>query len=226
MGAYDRIGDEIPGLLVYKTRFQKYPHLCQVLHDYYSDILRFHEEAIAVFGRSSLCPPLLSIITPFVRHCSPSSVISLILLSIYLILMMSTTEWAKLFHSTWKTFNAQFDPILQSMRSRRELVESGKLSASLEEIQEAREKINDVYQRLVEQENQQAQERHLSRINRIKEKLCSPDYSIDQYASTEDRQATETGQWIFQEPKYTSWADMNSREAPILYLNGIPGAGE
>ncbi|KAF6808246.1 zinc finger protein [Colletotrichum sojae] len=133
-------------------------------------------------------------------------------------------EWAQLFHSTWKTFNSQFDPILQSMRSRRELVESGKLSASLEEIQEAREKINDVYQRLVEQENQQAHDRHLSKINRIKERLCSPDYSIDQYASTEDRQATQTGQWIFQEPKYTSWVDLNSPEAPIICLNGIPGA--
>ncbi|EEU42654.1 uncharacterized protein NECHADRAFT_47446 [Fusarium vanettenii 77-13-4] len=51
LDAYSRIGDAIPGLLHYKDTFERHPPLAKVLEDYYSDVLNFHSEAIAVFRR-------------------------------------------------------------------------------------------------------------------------------------------------------------------------------
>lgn len=56
LDAYSQIGDAIPGLLAYKTAFERHPTLAAVLEDYYSDILRFHQEALEVFNRSSTSP--------------------------------------------------------------------------------------------------------------------------------------------------------------------------
>ncbi|KAI8715820.1 NACHT domain-containing protein [Fusarium sp. LHS14.1] len=51
LDAYSRIGDAIPGLLHYKNTFERHPPLAKVLEDYYSDVLNFHSQAIAVFRR-------------------------------------------------------------------------------------------------------------------------------------------------------------------------------
>lgn len=56
LDAYSQIGEAIPGLLAYKTTFERHPTLAAVLEDYYSDILRFHQEALEVFNRSSEPP--------------------------------------------------------------------------------------------------------------------------------------------------------------------------
>ncbi|KAF5500395.1 hypothetical protein CGCS363_v006140 [Colletotrichum siamense] len=52
LDAYAQIGDAIPGLSVYKGVFDQHETLKVVMQDYFSDILRFHEEAIKIFARS------------------------------------------------------------------------------------------------------------------------------------------------------------------------------
>ncbi|KAM5350500.1 hypothetical protein ACJ41O_007005 [Fusarium nematophilum] len=51
LDAYSRIGEAIPGLLHYRDTFEKSSEVAKVLEDYYSDILNFHHEALAVFSR-------------------------------------------------------------------------------------------------------------------------------------------------------------------------------
>lgn len=34
-----------------------------------------------------------------------------------------------------------------------------------------------------------------------------------------------TGRWIFSEPKVKAWMDPSNAVLPILWMNGIPGAG-
>lgn len=51
LDAYAQVGAAIPGLMVYRSTFEKHPPLANILEDYYSDILRFHEAALKVFTR-------------------------------------------------------------------------------------------------------------------------------------------------------------------------------
>lgn len=41
--------------MVYRSTFEKHPPLAAILEDYYSDILRFHDAALKVFKRPSMC---------------------------------------------------------------------------------------------------------------------------------------------------------------------------
>lgn len=58
LDVYAKVGEAIPGLLVHQSTFEKYPPLSTVLEDYYSDILLFHEAALGVFTRPSMCHSL------------------------------------------------------------------------------------------------------------------------------------------------------------------------
>ncbi|XP_044715654.1 zinc finger protein [Hirsutella rhossiliensis] len=118
-------------------------------------------------------------------------------------------RWKTVFDATWKTFGTRFNPILQSLIRRRDLLESEKASASLDGIQMLRDEI-----------------RHHARVSRIKEKLQAPNYHLDQEISTEDRYGGKSGQWIFREPEFRSWLDISSPGHKVLYVNGIPGAGK
>ncbi|RYP79052.1 hypothetical protein DL771_000030 [Monosporascus sp. 5C6A] len=187
LDAYSQIGDAIPGLLAYKATFERHPALAAVLEDYYSDILRFHQEALCVFNRS---------------------------------------RWKNLLHATWKTFDSKFNPILHSLASRRELLESEKTSACLYGIQALRESIDKAYREQTRQATEMNFEKHKSRITQIKQRLRAPDYQTDQEIHTEDRNGSASGQWIFKDPKFLSWSDKTSPGHRVLYVNGIPGAGK
>ncbi|EQB58428.1 hypothetical protein CGLO_01329 [Colletotrichum gloeosporioides Cg-14] len=187
LDVYAQIGDVIPGLLFYQDMFIQHEPLRDVLQDYYSDILKFHEAAIKVFARS---------------------------------------KWKDIFHATWKTFNTQFDPIMKSLVRRGELLESVKLSASLDQIHIIRRQISDVYEEQLRTADNKTREKHLSRMALIKEKLRAPEYFLDQEIAAQRRDGDDSGQWIFEEPEYLSWSDTNTLKNSVLYINGIPGAGK
>ncbi|KAL3293731.1 Zinc finger protein [Colletotrichum asianum] len=185
LDVYSQIGDVIPGLLFYKDMFTQHEPLRDVLQDYYSDILKFHEAAIKVFA-----------------------------------------QWKDIFHATWKTFNTQFDPIMKSLVKRGELLESVKLSASLDQIHIIRRQISDMYQDQIRTADEKTREKHFSRMALIKEKLRAPEYFLDQEIATQRREGDRSGQWIFGEPEYLAWSDTNALKHSVLYINGIPGAGK
>lgn len=70
-----------------------------------------------------------------------------------------------------------------------------------------------------------AQEEHQSRMSLIKNRLRATEYSADQEAATQTRKESGAGEWLFQEPQYVSWSDINTMNHSVLYVHGIPGAG-
>ncbi|OBR15108.1 Zinc finger protein [Colletotrichum higginsianum IMI 349063] len=136
------------------------------------------------------------------------------------------SKFKDLFHATWKTFDSRFGPILQSLQSRRELLESEKLSASLDHIHNVRQRIDNLYQDQIRAVDDKVREKHRSRMTLIKEKLRAPEYYLDQEVAAGKREGLNTGRWLFEESQYTSWSDHTVSAHSILYLNGIPGAGK
>ncbi|KAF3765675.1 hypothetical protein M406DRAFT_289896 [Cryphonectria parasitica EP155] len=187
LDVYGQIGAAIPGLLQHRATFENHPTLATVLEDYYSDILRFHQEALSVFERP---------------------------------------KWKMMFHATWKTFETKFNPILQSLTMRRELLEAEKSSATLYEVRKVREDIETMCQEQRRLASATEKEKHKLRVSEVRSKLQAVDYYFDQQIHTEDRYSKASGKWIFEEPRFRSWFDADSPGHGVLYVNGIPGAGK
>lgn len=208
LDAYSQIGDVIPGLLVYKTTFEKHPPLACVLEDYYSDILRFHSEAIHVFKRPSMFKYAAHKVSPKINRTD------------------SATEWKTLFHATWKTFDAKFTSILRSLAQRRELLDSETSLATLFEIHQTRGDIEALRTESQEKAKADDLEKNMARLSQIRQKLEAASYQRDQEDYTENRGWGNSSQWIFQDPKFGSWENPNSADSCVLYVNGKPGAGK
>ncbi|OTA54440.1 hypothetical protein K449DRAFT_439336 [Hypoxylon sp. EC38] len=135
-------------------------------------------------------------------------------------------RWKKMFHSTWKTFDSKFKPIIQSLKRRRELLESEKGSAALYEIQKLRQDVSAMYTEQKEREIQENLTKHKVRVSCIKERLQAPNYQLDQELATEDRHGSNSGTWIFEDANFRAWSNSEAVGHRVLYVNGIPGAGE
>ncbi|KAI0857460.1 WD40 repeat-like protein [Xylaria cubensis] len=135
-------------------------------------------------------------------------------------------RWKELLHSTWKTFDSKFGPILQSMKNRHELLESEKVSATLYEVQRLRQDILDTRVKETNRTVQEDAEKHRREVCIVREKLEAPNYRIDQEMSTEDRHGHGSGTWIFEDPSFCSWSNKDASGHCVLYVNGIPGAGK
>ncbi|KAI0186162.1 hypothetical protein EV127DRAFT_188087 [Xylaria flabelliformis] len=140
--------------------------------------------------------------------------------------VFSRSKWKELFHSTWKTFDSKFEPILRSLERRRELLESEKGSATLYELQRIRRDISNIYTKERNRTVQEDAEKHRREVYQIREKLEAPNYRIDQELSTEDRHGHNSGMWIFKDASFCSWSRDDTSGHNILYVNGIPGAGK
>ncbi|OTA80302.1 hypothetical protein M434DRAFT_228741 [Hypoxylon sp. CO27-5] len=134
--------------------------------------------------------------------------------------------WKKLFHSTWKTFDSKFQPIMQSLKKRRELLESEKGSATLYEIQKLRQDVSAMYAEQTERMTREDLEKHRDRATRINERLLAPNYQLDQELATEDRHGSNSGTWIFEDGNFRAWSNSETIGHRVLYVNGIPGAGK
>lgn len=115
---------------------------------------------------------------------------------------------------------------MDSLKRRRELIESEKGSAALHEISKSREEIAAFNEELKKKGNLERFERHKERLAQVKEKLQAPDYHLDQEMATEDRNGSTSGTWVLRNSAFRKWFDMRTREHGILFVNGIPGAGE
>ncbi|KAI0897380.1 WD40 repeat-like protein [Annulohypoxylon nitens] len=188
LDVYTQLGDAIPGLLQYQATFEEHPPLATVLEDYYSDILRFHQETLSVFTRP---------------------------------------RWKNMFHSTWKTFNSKFGPILQSLKKKRDLLESEKISAALYEIHKIRRDVSVIQTEQRQRMTQETIEKHRSRLACIRGKLQASNYQIDQEISTDERHDGDCGKWIiYEDTQFQAWFNNNTLGHGVLYVNGIPGAGK
>ncbi|KAJ4393682.1 hypothetical protein N0V93_002897 [Gnomoniopsis smithogilvyi] len=140
--------------------------------------------------------------------------------------VFTRSTWKKVFNAAWKTFDTEIQPILQSLTRHRELLESEKGSASLDEISKAREEIAALRETQQQELRSELLEKHRWRLLHIMEKLQATDYQQDQEMVTESRNGSDSGRWILNSTEFERWTDRSSLGHAILYIHGIPGAGK
>lgn len=152
-------------------------------------------------------------------------------------LLKVTSGWKTVFHSSWRTFTTHFGPIFSKMKRHRDLLSDEKITATILEVQDMRESMEDKLQEL----SRRLEELHLStdedrvlqqreRLDKRREfvfsKLGAPVYQNDFERASRERHQTSSGDWILNDDTYKKWIDTTSLEHRTLYLNGIPGTGE
>lgn len=123
------------------------------------------------------------------------------------------------------------------MKRHRDLLSDEKITATIFEVQDMRESMEDKLQEL----SRRLQQLHLStdedkvlqqreRLDKRREfvfsKLGAPDYQSDFERASKERHETPSGDWILNNDTYQKWINAASKEYNTLYLNGIPGTGE
>lgn len=126
------------------------------------------------------------------------------------------TGWKRLFTAFWRTFETRFRCILDSLARHKDLIESEKLTVALVEAQRAREIAGSHLEAMQDIESKK-------QLTTVLDRLEAPDYQIDHYAASEQRRRSHSGKWIFRHKAFLEWADTHGN--PLLYINGIPGAG-
>ncbi|RBR14483.1 uncharacterized protein FIESC28_07719 [Fusarium coffeatum] len=169
--------------------------------------------------------------------------------------VFSRSGWKILFHSAWKTFKTQFDPILKSLERHRTMLSEEKLTAVMEEIQAQslanQQKLDGVVgetrrhgqcvQDRLDRLEAELQERarvdaardliaHQDQVQQqhriIESKLDAPDCYVDHELASRKRFQSTSGNWILGHPLVSEWLDFNSKDRRKIYLSGIPGAGK
>lgn len=97
----------------------------------------------------------------------------------------SVAAWKNVFHSTWKTFNTSFKPILNSLKRHRALLMDERLNATILEIQHSRETTVSILNDFSEQSNTGLQ-KLLSEFTRQYSELSKRLYDIQAIAADRD----------------------------------------
>ncbi|KAI0105552.1 WD40 repeat-like protein [Nemania sp. FL0031] len=135
-------------------------------------------------------------------------------------------RWEVMFKSVWKTFNSKFGPILQSLKNRRNLLDSEKISAGLYELHDLRKNYAKLYDEWIQRNEEEAKDKHRARVTRIRDDLGPPDYGEDQEIAMDGRHDDNSGKWIIADSIFEKWSNNDRARNDVLYVNGIPGAGK
>lgn len=127
--------------------------------------------------------------------------------------------WKKLFESAWKTFDTKFQRILSSLERHKDLIESEKGMLAVCEAQKARE--------IAESLSKEAEDREeRDRLRTLIERMDPADHRRDQYTAFKQRWHCDSGQWLWRNQSFRRWCDWDAECNHLLYLHGVPGAGE
>ncbi|OQD95723.1 hypothetical protein PENSOL_c019G09356 [Penicillium solitum] len=129
--------------------------------------------------------------------------------------------WKQLWHATWKTQQSRFSNIISGMARHRALIESQAGLVQIADSQEARRLVDDRH-------NAEVQYESLRRSRTVFNWLRAPDVDGNQYNLTQTRAGNPgTGRWLLDNQAFKDWFDPNyPKIPPLLWLNGIPGAGK
>ncbi|KAI9666681.1 MAG: hypothetical protein M1821_004617 [Bathelium mastoideum] len=127
--------------------------------------------------------------------------------------------WKRLFRSSWKSFDAQFRRILDSLGRHKEWIENEKSTTAILETQDMRKLAEARFMEITQLEKRR-------QLSAIMEKLSPPNFQLDHEIATEQTKSSSTGQWIFENPIFRAWSNKESRANPLLYIHGVPGAGK
>ncbi|KAK3339412.1 hypothetical protein B0H65DRAFT_299455 [Neurospora tetraspora] len=141
-------------------------------------------------------------------------------------------KWKMLVDAAWKSFESKFAVILQALKRRKEILNSEKLSASLDQIIKLRAEIREVYTSQKQVADKQEEETHKERKRAIMGRLSIPDYQsdyrffIDCRDDSNDKLGTSSGTWIFDNPIFQAWHLGDASGKRVLYIHGRPGGGK
>jgi hypothetical protein len=167
-----------------------------VLCTMYEDILEFHLCALRVFTKSSMY-----------RVSLPHG------------LFITFIAWRQLFRATWKDFKSRFQRILDDLHRHKALIEC---QANILQIQEARTERANVRASFTAIEEAEKKNKRLVVLNW----LSAAKTILDQEVSAEIRRDyPSTGRWVLENPTLKSWLDPSNALLPMVWMNGIPGAG-
>ena len=125
-----------------------------------------------------------------------------------------------MFRACWKTFRSRFRPVLENLRRHKSLVETQASLCQFEEIQRMRVTAEVEFQALREAED-------LRRRSAVQDWLSAANTELDQEIKASVR-ADYPGvcRWILDYKNVQAWRDSAPRSSPLLWVNGIPGAGK
>jgi hypothetical protein len=121
----------------------------------------------------------------------------------------------------WKDFNTKFEGILKSLRRHKELVES---RASLTQYHIYRDDMTDIKAKVEELVDEERKKKNTSVNEWLNE---GPRQKSDHDTYRSDRgKYSGTGDWIAENEAIKHWLDADVPSTPLLWMTGIPGAGE
>lgn len=129
--------------------------------------------------------------------------------------------WRQLFDATWKTYKARFSGIISNMAQHQSLIESQASLSKIEDFEESR-RITD-YQFEAEMKNED-----LRRLQAVYNWLSATNVETQQdYLSSTRADYPGTGRWLLDNVSFKEWFNPQfPKVPPLLWLNGIPGAGK
>lgn len=135
--------------------------------------------------------------------------------------------------AAWKRFESKFAVIIQALRRRKEILNSEKLSASLDQIINLRAEIHEAITKQKQMADKQEEEAHKERKRAIMGRLSIPEHHIqsdyrffiDCRDESNEMLGISTGAWIFDHPTFQAWYNGDASASQLLYLHGRPGGG-
>jgi hypothetical protein len=128
--------------------------------------------------------------------------------------------WKQLFRAQWNNSKVKFSLIIESFRSHKMLLES---QASLIELTEHRKFVAEGEERY----RREKKDDDRRKLRTVRDWLCAANSTDDQENYIcESAQYPGTGDWILRDNLVGAWSNPSITTTPLLWLTGIPGAGE
>lgn len=144
-------------------------------------------------------------------------------------LVVDLTAWKMVFDSLWKTFNPRFHGILESLKKHRDLVDQEANAIDISEAKTWRsEQLNHIMQWRAERADEidrAERERHFAQTREAVAWLDACEEHEDTLTRMLRASTTTASHWALEAKSILSWIGQ-SRDLPVLWLNGKPGAGE
>ncbi|RYP30902.1 hypothetical protein DL767_006034 [Monosporascus sp. MG133] len=129
--------------------------------------------------------------------------------------------WKQLFHATWDTYKSRFGPLIDNIRGHGALIQTQATLSQIEAFQRDAE-LRDAKLRSIS-EMQESQ-----RLSDLKTWLHATSCANEQKRYSDiQRDFPGTGRWLLDNQSIKEWMDpIYPTIPPLLWLNGIPGAGK
>ncbi|KAH6845783.1 hypothetical protein B0I37DRAFT_381087 [Chaetomium sp. MPI-CAGE-AT-0009] len=129
--------------------------------------------------------------------------------------------WKQIFQATWKTYKSRFDDLFSDIRRHGHLIVSQATLSQIEACQGEKRLRDKQFQEIAEAESR----RHLRELNGW---LRAASVANDQHDYCKLRtEYPGTGRWLLDNPTFKDWFEPWCQLIPpLLWLNGIPGAGK